>query len=80
MEENYQIKNDGLLNYEMDKVVTKLPENIYTSDNFDNDITFVNEIEESIENSFFDKNSIQLGYALTNIESIRNHTIENTFT
>ena len=41
--------------------------------------TFVCDVEEILENSFFNKDSLQLGYALTLIEPIRNDTITDIY-
>lgn len=40
---------------------------------------FISEIEESIEGSFFQKDSMQLGYTLTSIEPIHNDNITISF-
>ena len=36
---------------------------------------FINEIQDTLENSFFRKDSIQLGYALTQIEPVKNREL-----
>ncbi len=41
--------------------------------------TFVCDVEEILENSFFDSKSLNLGYALTLIEPIKNENTTETY-